>query len=838
MAKSSPEHLKAVFRRTILENPYIPVIAPEFVTCRKCRAQLPGRGVTMCPACGKNNDGMPSRRQTRFLAYDGREAMYGGSAGGGKSAALLMAALQYVEVPGYAALILRRTRPMLVAADGMVTKSLEWARECDWKGKGAAYNQTRMEWTFPSGATLTFAYLDHDKHLDNFQGGAWAFCGFDEAAQFPEQRYRYLFSRLRKPTDSPVPVRMRAASNPGGPGHDWIKKRFITGDRPQFFVPAKLADNPGLAADEYIRSLVNLDPIRRAQLLAGDWDAYAGGRFKEAWFRYFFVQEDHAGVLRYWMGEDDDQGVPVEACWNAVICDPACTEKDVDEAGDADPTAIGVFAITPKHDLLVLHVTRAWLDIDDIPKRIAALSAQFSPMWVGIEDNGFAIGITRACQRLGLTVKSLSPEGKGKLVRVTPAIIRTENGQLYLPEKGTLPWTGKDKWCEEFISELVQFTGIEGMDAHDDQCVAAGTLIVTDQGERKIEDMRAGDMVLTRNGYRRVLAAAMTNPKARIWELQTDRSVLYATTNHPVLTEGGFVRLDALEYTDNVMVCVKPSPTMAESTIAIPKQSDGITGFTSSAMTAVSAARACSIGIFGRICTDLSRRGTTFITSMKTLSITLLKTWNASRSRNIGGGTARPTNRPNSLLTWLESAHKLLCGTNPKKGEPGTEFTASWLGPDGKAWKGHASDASSPIGPAPIGTTYDSVQTLAKPHFAAIQALTTNSGSARFAKLTSSSTNTPQKRVAPARVVLLTDTGRSGPVYNLTVETDNEYFANGILCHNCDILAYMVQQLERFGTGGPTLVQPQADTLDEREMAAIAWLRDDETAGGLVGWER
>lgn len=460
---SAQNRLKAIFRRTVLENPFIPIIRPRPATQTE-----------------REKDGRPSRQQTRFLAFDGLEGFYGGAAGGGKSDALLMAALQYVEVPGYSALLLRRTLPMLKQDDGLIPRSQAWL-----VGTGATYHQTDHRWTFPSGAKLTFGYLDQEKHLDNYQGGAWHYVGADEAGQFPESRITYLHSRLRKPEDSKIPIRMRLASNPGGPGHEWLKKRFVTGARTGFFVPAKLAHNPGLDAKQYIRGLIKLDPIRRAQLLAGDWEAYEGGRFREKWFRHFRVWQDLEGNYWYVLSccrhcnfdvreqcaacGRVPEGVPVNRCWNAVICDPACTEKDVDETGAPDPTTIGAYAVTPKHDLLVLKMVRKWLDIDDIPKEIQAVFEGFGAMWAGIEDNGFAIGITRACQRLGLTVKSLSPEGKGKLVRATPAIIRAENGQIFLPEKGGVSWVGDEAWCEDWVAEHIQFTGIDGMDAYDDQ---------------------------------------------------------------------------------------------------------------------------------------------------------------------------------------------------------------------------------------------------------------------------------------------------------------------------------------------------------------------------------
>jgi hypothetical protein len=79
---------------------------------------------------------------------------------------------------------------------------------------------------------------------------------------------------------------MRAASNPGGIGHDWVKQRFLvegmaTG---RLFVPAKLDDNPHL--DRHAeRELSELDPITRAHLLQGDWSVRQGGTiFRREWF--------------------------------------------------------------------------------------------------------------------------------------------------------------------------------------------------------------------------------------------------------------------------------------------------------------------------------------------------------------------------------------------------------------------------------------------------------------------------------------------------------------------------------------------------------------------------
>jgi hypothetical protein len=89
-----------------------------------------------------------------------------------------------------------------------------------------------------------------------------------------------MFSRLRKPVTLDVPLRMRGASNPGGVGHRWVKKRFLDkkgASKTRAFVGAKLEDNPHVSAEEYERSLDELDPVLRAQLRNGDWTIVEGG---------------------------------------------------------------------------------------------------------------------------------------------------------------------------------------------------------------------------------------------------------------------------------------------------------------------------------------------------------------------------------------------------------------------------------------------------------------------------------------------------------------------------------------------------------------------------------
>lgn len=226
---------------------------------------------------------------------------YGGAAGGGKSVALLMAALQYVETSGYNALLIRRTFADLNLPDALIPMSHEWLANTD-----ARWNGQDHRWTFPkSGATLTFGYCESNADVYRYQGAALAFVGWDELGQFSEFPYRYLFSRLRKRQGLPVPLRIRAGFNPGGIGHDWVRARFVDGqDEQRRFVPAKLEDNPYLDREAYEDSLRQLDPITRAQLRNGDWNIRPEGNlFKRAWFEGRTVEAIPDGIarrVRYW----------------------------------------------------------------------------------------------------------------------------------------------------------------------------------------------------------------------------------------------------------------------------------------------------------------------------------------------------------------------------------------------------------------------------------------------------------------------------------------------------------------------------------------------------------
>jgi hypothetical protein len=246
----------------------------------------------------------PTIRQKLFLVdlRDEKEAFYGGAAGGGKSDALLMAALEYVDRAGYSALILRRTYKDLSKPGALLDRAHAWLSQTSAKAIDGG-----KQWRFPSGAVLSFGYLENENDKYQYQSAEYQYIAFDEVTQFSETQYTYLFSRLRRLKGVDIPIRMRAASNPADePTGYWVADRFVPddftpddaieprifwkeskeGDGPitrRPFVPARKQDNPFLDQEEYERSLAELDDVTRAQLEEGDWRIKRRGNIFPMW---------------------------------------------------------------------------------------------------------------------------------------------------------------------------------------------------------------------------------------------------------------------------------------------------------------------------------------------------------------------------------------------------------------------------------------------------------------------------------------------------------------------------------------------------------------------------
>ena len=382
----------------------------------------------------------PTTKQTEFLALSCREALYGGAVGGGKSSALLMAALQYVGKPHYAALLLRKNFSDLSLPGALMDMAAQWLRPT-----AAQWRAAEKTWEFPSGATLTFGFLDHSQDKYRYQSAEFQCICWDELTQFPESDYLFLFSRLRRLEGVNIPIRVRAASNPGGEGHDWVKQRFMAESNPErVFLPATLADNPYLDRAEYEKTLAELDPITRQQLLNGDWSARQGGnKFKREWFEMV-------------------EAFPVD-CQRVRFWDMAATEPK--PGTDPDWTVGALLGLSRARMLYILDIRRARgtpgameqlvRQTADLDGKEVAVRMEQEPGSSGVK----AIDDYRRRVLLGWDFAGVLSTGS-KEIRANPLASQAEAGNVKLM---------RGHWVSAFLDEAELFpTG-----SHDDQIDAA-----------------------------------------------------------------------------------------------------------------------------------------------------------------------------------------------------------------------------------------------------------------------------------------------------------------------------------------------------------------------------
>ena len=347
-----------------------------------------------------------------------------------------MAALQYVDDPGYAAILFRQSYSDLALPGAIMDRSKEWL-----SGTAAAWHDNTKTWGFPSGATLTFGYLESERDKYRYQGAEFSFIGWDELTQFQETAYRYLFSRLRRLKGSTAPLRVRAATNPGGAGHEWVFQRFLVEGKAagRLFVPAFLDDNPYLDRVTYLQSLSELDPYTRAQLLNGDWFARPPGtKFRREWFPIVDQAPAAGRSVRFW--------------------DLAATEAK--PGADPDWT-VGALVSTHEgryylRDMRRVRATPA--GVESLIKQTAELDGKAVDIWMEQEPGSSGVNTIDHYRRLvlqGYAFRGNRSSGS-KEVRANPVSSAAEAGNVMLV---------RGAWITPFLDEAEAFPG----GAHDDQ---------------------------------------------------------------------------------------------------------------------------------------------------------------------------------------------------------------------------------------------------------------------------------------------------------------------------------------------------------------------------------
>lgn len=226
--------------------------------------------------------------QSALLTCPVFEVFYGGARGGGKTDGMLGEWAAHAGKYGEYAIGVFFRRELT-----QLDEAIERSKQI-YSKLGADWSEQKKQWTFPNGARLKFRYLEHDKDAENYQGHSYTRVYFEELTNFPDQGpVMKLKATLRSANG--VPCRFRATGNPGGPGHHWVKDRYIdpaplgykviTEDGlSRVFIPSKLTDNPKLTDSDptYVNRLKQSGSEKLVSAwLDGDWSVVEGAFFSE-----------------------------------------------------------------------------------------------------------------------------------------------------------------------------------------------------------------------------------------------------------------------------------------------------------------------------------------------------------------------------------------------------------------------------------------------------------------------------------------------------------------------------------------------------------------------------
>jgi predicted phage terminase large subunit-like protein len=422
--------------------------------------------------------------QEAFLSSSADIVIYGGAAGGGKTYAELIEPLRHVtSVPGFGAVIFRRTYPEITTEGSLWDTSMKI-----YPLLGGVSREGDLDWTFrPYGNTISFSHLEHDKDVHKYQGSQICLICFDELTTFTAYQFWYLLSRNRSTCG--VKPYIRATCNPDP--DSWVKDlirwwldadgrypdpekagrlrwfirlndKLLWADTPEelkekygpdampkslTFIPAKLSDNRILCDTDpgYEANLKALGLVEQERLLRGDWliRPMAGTVFRREWFEVVDAVPKHfTSMVRYW--------------------DLAATEP---HSGNPDPDyTVGLlYAKDEKGTYYVLDVVRDRRNPGGVQDLVKSTAQTDGPgVQVGMEQEPGSAGKTTidayARALSGYTFYGNKPTGD-KVTRARTASAAAMHGLIKLK---------RAPWNLDFITEAVSFPAVEGK-GHDDQ---------------------------------------------------------------------------------------------------------------------------------------------------------------------------------------------------------------------------------------------------------------------------------------------------------------------------------------------------------------------------------
>lgn len=781
---------------------------------------------------------------------DASEVVLSGPAGTGKTRGALEwlheLALAY---PGSRALITRRERNSLTQT-ALVTFNKQVRPDLD----GVIWRATEQEYRYPNGSVIVVGGLD--KEGRKVFSGQYDHIYVNEATELEEAHWENLTTRLRN-GKSPRP-QILGDCNPDRPTH-WLKVRSCGyGETPgphqkTLMLESRHEDNPVLwdatAGDwtaegrRYVLGVLEaLSGPRKLRLRWGRW-VRAEGVVYEGWDATIHLIDRFAVPYdwpRIWSIDFGYRNPFVWQEWaldgdnRLYLCQEIYhTNRIVDDHAERirhlTATSPPPVAILCDHDAEDRATLERALGLPTTPAPKAKLPG---------------IGAVQARLRV-------QGDGRPRLYVLRDAL--DERDEVLSEAKK--PCRTEDEFDSYVWNDKTRKD--EPVKEDDHGCFVAGTRIETDRGPRPIESIRPGDRVLTRKGFRPVLSAAMT---ARFAAVQTivlfDGRTITCTPDHPFYLPAAtnLVRADALRYGDCLLdvggnrtwkssscqlhgLASSGCVSMASSTDDIPTPVALLIACTFAAeLQTRGKASVPSTGMFGSATTAQSRTGTRSITRTATPSTISSATLNAlalpsirlnTSQRHANGGQSR-TSKQISIIANAWSA-RLGDGTNPKLAVHGIPSMLGSVTPR-ELPNGTLASIAEAITGRRRSVETNTVLIGVVPQRVQNRKWTTSSRRALFAELISPSIDTllcgivrdlvergrttssrehacfatpnssrhpgVRNATADSRVLMRIEHNQRCPVFNLTVDGEHEYYANGVLVSNCDALRYVVYALD------------------------------------------
>jgi phage terminase large subunit-like protein len=464
-----------------------------------------------------------------------------------------------------------------------------------------------------------------------------------------------------------------------------------------------------------------------------------------------------------------------------VGVDPAATSSS-----GSDDTGIVVAGIDKNRHGYVLgdytcHVSPKQWAIE----AIAAFNKHNADRVVGETNNGGEmVEHTLRTVDPGIPYKAVHAS-RGKQTRAEPISSYYEQGRIH--HVGSFPAL-EDQMCD----------WIPGEGKSPDRCLVEGTLVMTDGGNIPIENIKEGMFVLTRYGYKRVLAAGQTSSSANTISVHfSNGTVLTGTGNHPVYVEGkGFTNMDALVLDDKVITCNENLSNIKESSLQDTRHLKAYPAgdiSTRSSKKRMERKSKLFIKRYGKMRTGRYPMGMIFTTKTATLPTIRLITSNVYQKRNMPIGT--------TMDAVMYSENTLpTCALLQRNGMLRTKVTSGTLNMAKEHGRTEMPDPGC-VNNVGVNIKQSVPGMISDSALANVLTSTTNrprnitrSVYAQCADQSLKSRSQRSRPHVPVSVLGSYDAGRR-KVYNLTVEDCNEYFANEILVHNCDALVWALTEL-------------------------------------------